>query len=333
MKEIKGFTGSGNWYKGNLHCHTTNSDGALTPREVVALYKQKGYSFLCLSEHDVYTDLTPELNEKDFILLPGVETAAYLLEDRGGGLRKKAHHIHGIAGTAAMQAHAGQKPLAHGETLPTKLFYGAWDGQKIVQDMVDGLIERGCFTTYNHPIWSKVNEADFISTEHVWALEIYNYSSHLENYSGYDTTYWDAMLRNGRHILGFASDDNHNSGIPHDSGGGYVVVRAETLSADCLIDNLLKGNFYSSAGPEIHDFGIRDGVVYVDCSRVYRIDFIAGNVINDGVSVVSDEYKDKLCYGEYHLKGHESYVRIECTDKYGRKAWTNPIFLQDESSL
>ena len=39
------------WYKGNLHTHTTNSDGAYTPEETIALYKSKGYDFLALTDH------------------------------------------------------------------------------------------------------------------------------------------------------------------------------------------------------------------------------------------------------------------------------------------
>ena len=65
------FGGPGQWYKGNLHSHTTNSDGHLTPAQAVALFRQYGYSFLCLSEHDYYTDLRAELDREDFILLPG----------------------------------------------------------------------------------------------------------------------------------------------------------------------------------------------------------------------------------------------------------------------
>ncbi len=39
---IPGFPGQGNWYKGNLHSHTVNSDGKLLPVEAVALYKKNG---------------------------------------------------------------------------------------------------------------------------------------------------------------------------------------------------------------------------------------------------------------------------------------------------
>lgn len=35
-----------NYYKANLHCHSTNSDGKLSPEEVKALYKANGYSIV-----------------------------------------------------------------------------------------------------------------------------------------------------------------------------------------------------------------------------------------------------------------------------------------------
>ena len=34
-----------------------------------------------------------------------------------------------------------------------------------------------------------------------------------------------------------------------------------------------------------------------------------------------------LEYAEYTLHGSERYVRVEVTDAEGRKAWTNPFFL------
>ena len=38
MKKVM-FSETGNWYKGKLHSHTTNSDGKLNPEEAVKLYK------------------------------------------------------------------------------------------------------------------------------------------------------------------------------------------------------------------------------------------------------------------------------------------------------
>ena len=80
MKKM--FSETGRWYKGNLHSHTTNSDGKLKPEEAVTLYKKYGYHFLCLSEHDHFTDLSAQFDSPEFIILPGLEASAYLFKDR-----------------------------------------------------------------------------------------------------------------------------------------------------------------------------------------------------------------------------------------------------------
>ena len=66
------FKQEGNWYKGNLHLHTTNSDGSATPEEAVDWYYRNGYDFLCITDHDVITNVEP-LTKKDFVLIPGIE--------------------------------------------------------------------------------------------------------------------------------------------------------------------------------------------------------------------------------------------------------------------
>src|SRR6187399_2208258 len=43
------------WYKGNLHTHTLNSDGDSTPDEVVRWYREHGYDFLVLTDHNFLT--------------------------------------------------------------------------------------------------------------------------------------------------------------------------------------------------------------------------------------------------------------------------------------
>ena len=44
---------SGNFYKANLHCHTTLSDGRLTPEEIKELYKSQGYSIVAYTDHNI----------------------------------------------------------------------------------------------------------------------------------------------------------------------------------------------------------------------------------------------------------------------------------------
>lgn len=328
-QNYEGFTKDGNWYKGNLHSHTTNSDGCLKPVEAVKLFREHGYHFLCLSEHDCYTDLRDQFNSEDFIILPGVEASANLYVQEGSNERLKVHHIHGILGTEEMQKNAVKPLYQHKQILNVPKYYGSWDGAKAAQALSDELRAHGCVTTYNHPIWSRVRAEEFIYLEGAFALEIFNYNTVNESGTGYDVTHWDTMLRMGKKIFGFASDDNHNEGLFDDACGGYIVVKAQKLTHDAIIQAMLDGNYYSSAGPEIQEWGIKDGVAYVTCSEVNRVNFVCGNYINAGMTVMCDDIDETMTGAEYKLKGNESYLRIECVDKHGRTAWTNAVFLEE----
>ena len=62
--------GAGNWYKGNLHMHTTVSDGTLSPEEAVARYRAAGYDFVALTDHRT---VNPPWEDEDFLILSGAE--------------------------------------------------------------------------------------------------------------------------------------------------------------------------------------------------------------------------------------------------------------------
>ncbi len=321
--DYKGFFGDGQWYKGNLHCHTTVSDGSLTPEGVVELYKSHGYAFLAISDHNIYTDFGSRFDSEDFVILPAVEAAALLVDEKDCWL--KTHHIHGILAPET----APETPvIGHMEEIPLRVFRGQWDGALEAQKLSDDLRARGCITIYNHPIWSRVRESEFIHTSGLTALEIFNYNTVNESGTGYDTTYWDTMLREGKKIWAVASDDNHNAGQFEDSCGGFIVVKAEALTRKDITQAIVDGNYYSSSGPVIYDWGIHDQVAYVTCSPVERVNFIAGNYIGAGATVLSEDGTDRVDYALWRMRGDETYVRVECVDASGKTAWSNPIFLR-----
>ncbi len=323
-----GFNKTKNRYKGNLHTHTTNSDGNLSPKEVKALFKKNGYSFLCITDHDVYSDLREELNDKDFIVLPGVEASSPLYVDESKKRYKKTHHVLGILGTTTMQENAKKINYKHGDLLEIKSNVGDWDGAKEAQLLVDNLVDRGMIVSYNHPIWSRVDLEEFINLKNIFALEFYNYGTVNECEQGYDSLHWDNMLNAKNYVYGIATDDSHNVSEYVDALGGYIVVMAETLNHDNIVNSLVKGEYYSSSGVEIEEWGILNGVVYVSCSDVRKINFICGGCVGDGLTVMKDDILETLNYAEYSLHGTETYVRIECIDKHGKMAWTNPIILK-----
>ena len=189
MKDYQGFKNNGNWYKGNLHSHTTISDGKMTPEQSVEVYNEHGYNFLALSEHDIYTDYRKQYNTDNFIMIPAIEASAILYQEEGSSKRLEIHHLHGILGTSEMQKNAKAPLFTHMEHVPPQKHYGTWRGREISQEIADMLRDRGCVVTYNHPIWSRVTEEEFIYTEGVQALEIFNYNTVLESNTGYDVTY------------------------------------------------------------------------------------------------------------------------------------------------
>src|SRR5918997_619984 len=48
---------AGRWFKGNTHTHTVNSDGDSTPDEVVRWYREHGYQFVVLTDHNYLTSV------------------------------------------------------------------------------------------------------------------------------------------------------------------------------------------------------------------------------------------------------------------------------------
>ena len=62
----------GKFYKANLHCHTSISDGSYTPLQVKEMYKTQGYSVIAFTDHDVLVP-HPELNDAAFLALNGYE--------------------------------------------------------------------------------------------------------------------------------------------------------------------------------------------------------------------------------------------------------------------
>jgi hypothetical protein len=94
---------SSRWYKGNLHTHTLNSDGDSTPHEVATWYREHGYQFLTLSDHNYLTDVTG-LNavhaaREKFLLIPGEEVT-----DRFG---EKHIHVNAYNLTKELQPRHG----------------------------------------------------------------------------------------------------------------------------------------------------------------------------------------------------------------------------------
>ena len=309
MNHISMFGGEGNWYKGNLHCHSTDSDGKLSPSEVAELYKKSWWNFLAFTDHKIFSDYE-KFNDRSFLILPAAELDTHKLDP------VRIYHVLGITGR---DKHAANS-FAHGELFESPV----WNGLKSAQGIIDQIITRNAHAIFCHPNWSRLEFEDFRDLNGFFAMEIYNHCAEVESHTGISIDYWDSLLRRGRKIWGVATDDAHHH--LKDQCGGWVMVRASCLSHESIMEALLDGCFYSSNGPEIYHYGIKDGVVYVECSPVRAIHFVTYEL--HGCSYWGAD-EGTINSASYKLKGSEKYVRVECVDKQGHTAWSNPIFLEN----
>lgn len=292
------FSSPGPWWKGNLHTHTTQSDGGLAPEQAADLYRQAGYHFLALTDHGRVTDIGRGCD--DFLLLLGAEV--------DGDRSEVAGSVHVVGFGLAEPAPAPESP-----SVPEAI---AWSKQ------------HGGEAIVAHPYWSGLVVADLLRWEGHLGVEVFNSTTHVAIGKGYSAVHWDDLLGRGRRMWGFAVDDAHRGPErpPPDFCRAAVFVKAPELTREAILDSLRQGLFYASEGPTIHEVAVSDGVVRARTSPVKEINFVAQQWLGRHVEA---EGSGSLTEAAHQLRGSEQYVRVECRDAEGRWAWANPVFLTE----
>jgi hypothetical protein len=290
------FAQPGKWFKGCLHVHSAASDGRLSPEEVLSWYRSRGYHFVVLTDHNVASRALT-LGE-DWITLAGIEVDGL---DPAAGL----YHLVGL-GT--------EPPPPSPEPAPS------------MQAAIDHLREAGALVCLAHPYWSGQRSADLIDLEGCFALEVYNGGCEVDDAKGFSHVHWDDMLAAGGRLWGVAVDDAHWRAGDRDAGLGWVWVKAAALTHQAVLDALLRGCFYASSGPQIHDLRLDavSGEVAVRCSPVTAIDFVGAGRFSRRVEASGGQL---LTEASHRVRASQGYVRVACRDAQGRWAWTNPLFL------
>ena len=287
------FLTKGRWYKGNLHTHTTNSDGRLSLKQIVSSYKEKKYDFLAITDHNKIT-LIDEYSTSDFLLIKGIEI------DCGRSEFGLPYHILGL----------GLKAVPE---LPEKMS---------AQEAIDIIRKRRGIVFLGHSYWSGLNLNDILPLKGILGVEVFNTHCHQTIGKGISSVHWDDLLAHGRNLYGFAVDDTH---FPEAVGRGWIMVKAKSLSTADILSAIKKGQFYSSCGPVIKDIAFKNRTVTVRCSKAAAINFICFGPY--GRSFYSEDGK-LLTGASYDLSGQERYLRIEVIDARGKIAWSQPFFIK-----
>jgi hypothetical protein len=288
---INPFALDGQWYKAALHSHTTHSDGSISPKDLVDWYRVRGYDILTIADHHHVTD-TRDFSTKDFLMLPGVEW--------DGGSVEEGTFYHILLVDV-------QEP----REMPRNVS---------LQEAVRAARASGALVFAAHPYWSGQTGRQLAAVEGLTGLEVYNDVCRILQGLGSAAVHWDELLAQRRLLWGLGVDDIHDPELEGD--GGWTWIKAPALTRPAIRQALEQGAFYASSGPIIHDISVQDGTVEVRCSPVVSIGFMATAFHGKAIQATPGE---TIQEAHYALKGNEGYLRVECTDAAGRRAWSNPL--------
>lgn len=321
------------FYKGNMHCHTTISDGHFTPEQVKELYKSNGYSFVAFTDHEVTVNHS-DLDDDDFISITSQELTIKEFPQVSTFVNRKMKvcHLNIYSKLQDNVLHICYDPIldkySKGELRDSIKKLGGDYVREYTPECINEIIrtanENGFFVCYNHPRWSLENYRQYGNYEGLWGVEILNNSCHTGGLYEYDINVYDDFLRDGKRIFASCGDDNHNG--RNDYFGAFVMVNTDELTYDNIIDGLLNGNFYSSNGPEIYSLYVEDGYVHIECSNAKHIHLSTEGRRAAFVDANEGEYINSATF---KIDDDDGYFRLDIIDEFGRRANTQGYFLDN----
>jgi len=292
-----------NWFKGNTHTHTWWSDGDSPPEVVVRWYKEHGYDFLVLSDHNILSEgerwvtaegkraQAVERYEKEFSDSIRKREANGKTEYRLRTLDELRESFEQAGRFILVQGeeisdHVGKKPV-HLNGFNLKDFVPPQRGDTVLECLqrnIDAVLAqrkatgRPMFPHVNHPNfgWALTAE-DLAPLRGERFFEVHNGHPGVRNYGNQThlstERMWDVLLarRLGQLKLpvmyGMATDDAHVfARIPGGSnpGRGWIMVRAGQLTPEALVAAMEAGNFYASTGVSLKSVRFADNALSIE---------------------------------------------------------------------
>jgi len=283
-----------NWFRGNLHSHTENSDGANTSAEMMEAYRSKGYSFNAITDHNYIT------NSEAFTDLP------YFLGINGEEITPGIRHMLAIDVENTIEG---------------------WWYRSVAEWVGDILAQRG-IAIPAHPGFSG---APFPLENLRQAIDAGAKLMEIHGGTMEDAQvareYWDTLLTEGRLVYGVMDDDAHSVGAA--GRWGWNMVNAMSLSKSDILESLKEGNLYCvqssppglGVGPEIYSIAVENENVISISSSGNHVVFIGDNgVVLDGKDLIGG-------MASYSIARGVSYIRMEVYGDNGGVSYTQPMMI------
>jgi hypothetical protein len=321
------------WYRGNTHTHSANSDGDSPPDSLARWYRDHGYSFLFITDHEKITDPGP-LNARfatpNFLLIRGEEVTQRIADPTHADTRRQAHVT--ALGLERVVLPQGERGIATGITMA--------DGYA---KNIAAIRAAGGIPQVNHPNWRwSVRLSDVVNLPDSTLFEIANAHVTVNNAGSPNAdgrvvpsaeALWDSLLTRGKVLFAVGDDDAHSFKLQDADdyeltrpGRSWIMVRAETLSAPAILGAIRRGDFYASTGVTIADLVMNKKQFRLTLSRPKTDDrqFVTEFVGRGGKVLATVPGLT----AEYSVRGNEGYVRARVTDSNGRRAWTQALWVQ-----
>jgi len=297
------FNKPGTWYRGNIHSHSTNSDGLLSPADVVQAYRERDYDFVAITDHFLAN-----------YRFPVTDTSAYRTTDFTTLFGAEMH-------PNGLQNGIRWDLLAIG--LPTDFEPVGRDENDIA--LVQRASQAGAFVAIPHPMWNGVVHEDGMRlAPWIDAIEIHNEGHTLDSDRGSGWFLADSMATAGKRFSTFAADDAHFKADRFDRFGGWINVRAESLDPESILAAMKAGQYYASTGATIHSVEVTDTSIIVETEP-------AVGIMLGGAGIVRQYVRgNDLTRAEFTRSMFESgffRVIVVCADN--RKAWSSPVWLDE----
>lgn len=326
-------------YKANLHAHTTDSDGALTPEELKELYRSHGYSILAITDHGYMGDRS-HLTDENFVVISGYENHLEPTWNRPLPRSTKCYHLcfyaprPDIIGMVGMTDYYHEfcftykkKELCPREELIGGYFTGENSGFGV--DNLNRLTEQanalGYLVVLNHPTWSHLDGRDYLGVRGLTALEIYNHGSEMGGYETECGIIYDQMLSDGQRIYCTANDDTHAHPGANDTFGGYNVMYPEALTYEGVFAAMRDGKMYASTGAAFRGISVEGNRVTTgsDDACVIRL-------ITDRYACCHRRASHGLSEVTFDVAEDVKWFRLTAENENGEKAFSRAYFRQPD---